>query len=220
MSYNVEEIKKAFDKVLCYSQNLSSVNTEKVFAKWLKNKQYYLEHWGGPIYEFGEVCFTLNNDKKEELFNTFINFLLYNMRNQPMADFIANQGVSAFFDNVVVHDYKLSDDKVIPQGMKLMKSLKYFENNKEALECIQNKGSAYIQENCVKGTLCFSVHPLDFLSLSENPYHWRSCHALDGDYRMGNLSYMMDTSTIICYLRGIKETTLDRFPDDVMWNGK
>ena len=28
----------------------------------------------------------------------------------------------------------------------------------------------------------------DYLSLSENAFNWRSCHALDGEYRAGNLS--------------------------------
>lgn len=220
MTYDINEIKEAFDKVLCCSQGLSSVKTNNIFKKWEENKKFYLEHWDGPILEVGEVQFTLDEEKQQELFKSFVDFLIYNMKNEPMANFVVVQGSYAFFNNIVFKDYPLSDDKTIPKGMKLMKALKYFEQDQEALEYIQNKGSSYIQENCIKGTLCFSVHPLDFLSLSENPYHWRSCHALDGDYRLGNLSYMMDSSTVICYLRGANNTYLDRFPDDVPWNGK
>lgn len=78
-----------------------------------------------------------------------------------------------------------------------------------------------IQETKVKGKLCLSVHPLDFLSVSENNYNWRSCHALDGDYRSGNLEYMLDETTIVCYLKGENEEAyLQRFPDNVKWNDK
>jgi hypothetical protein len=77
-----------------------------------------------------------------------------------------------------------------------------------------------LQEDKITGTLCLSVHPLDFLSVSENTYHWRSCHALDGDYRSGNLQYMVDKSTIVCYLRGADGQKLPNFPNEVPWNSK
>ena len=37
--------------------------------------------------------------------------------------------------------------------------------------------------------------------LSENNYNWRSCHALDGEYRSGNINYMADSATLICYIK-------------------
>ena len=83
---------------------------------------------------------------------------------------------------------------------------------------MQDYASNYIQENKIKGTLCFSVHPLDFLSSSENSYNWRSCHALDGEYRAGNLSYMVDTTTFMVYLKGTGDK-LNGF-GDVSWNSK
>lgn len=104
--------------------------------------------------------------------------------------------------------------------MKLVKAFKYFEENPRSLEDIQNYASRIIQEDKIEGTLCFSVHPLDFLSVSENTYNWRSCHALDGEYRAGNLSYMVDRSTFICYLRGAENQKLPHFPEDVLWNSK
>lgn len=46
--------------------------------------------------------------------------------------------------------------------MKLVKAFKYFEENSRSLEDIQNYASRIIQEDKIEGTLCFSVHPLDF----------------------------------------------------------
>lgn len=77
-----------------------------------------------------------------------------------------------------------------------------------------------MQKNKIEGYLCISVHPLDFLSLSENTHNWRSCHALDGEYAAGNLSYMMDTSTFIIYLRSDEDVKLPNFPSTVLWNNK
>lgn len=88
------------------------------------------------------------------------------------------------------------------------------------MDKIQQEYSMILQEVKVTGTLVLSIHPLDYLSASENTYNWRSCHALDGDYRAGNLNYMIDQSTVVCYLKGLNETKLPRFPESVPWNSK
>ena len=107
--------------------------------------------------------------------------------------------------------------------MKIGKALhKFFDVycSAEKLEWIIQELSRLIQENTISGRLCLSVHPLDFLSLSENQHKWRSCHALDGEYRGGNLSYMCDEVTVITYLKSKEDTILPHFPSDVPWNNK
>lgn len=105
-----------------------------------------------------------------------------------------------------------------PRGMKLSKVLmKEFGLDAED---VRQKLSMLIQSNKVTGTLCLSIHPLDYLSASENNHGWRSCHALDGEYRTGNISYMLDDCTIIAYLRSKDPVKLPRFPQDVPWNDK
>lgn len=146
--------------------------------------------------------------------------MVYSRWNNPhLSDFIEEQR-EGFFSNQVVKDYEAYDGKKIPKGMKLVKAFKFFESNQRALEDIQSAASMIIQEDKVEGKLCVSVHPLDFLSISENTHNWRSCHALDGDYRSGNLSYMVDESTVICYLKSEKDEKLPNFPSSVKWNSK
>lgn len=108
----------------------------------------------------------------------------------------------------------------IPSHNKVLKSLKNFDMDEEAIKYIQSKASMLMQEDKISGKLCFSIHPLDYLSISENNYNWRSCHALDGDYRTGNLNYMTDNTTIVCYLKSDKNTILPNFPENVVWNNK
>ena len=64
-----------------------------------------------------------------------------------------------------------------------------------------------VAENKIEGYLYLSVDPRDFLTLSENDSNWYSCQSLDGDYRSGDLSYMVDGTTIVAYLANEVEST-------------
>lgn len=105
--------------------------------------------------------------------------------------------------------------------MKIVKAFKYFEKDKQLLYVLQDRASEVIQQDKLTGTLVLSVHPLDFLSLSENNSNWRSCHALDGDYRAGNLNYMADDVTVVAYIKSNSgDEKLNGFPKSVPWNNK
>lgn len=83
----------------------------------------------------------------------------------------------------------------------------------------QDIASRYIQDQRIEGFLYLSVDPRDFLTISENNANWRSCHALSSDYRAGNLSYMVDNSTIVAYLTNGKDEKLSCCPS-LKWNSK
>lgn len=49
-------------------------------------------------------------------------------------------------------------------------------------------------------TAILSVHPCDFLEMSNRDNTWNSCHGLDkGRYQMGTLSYMVDDVSMVFY---------------------
>ena len=211
-----EDIKQQFKSVISYSQNIPDPQVDVLFREWETNKEKFINRFGGLIYEWSEpIEFTLDDAQKRQRAMEFATTVSDTYNNPVLAEFI-DENLDSFFDNKV----SKSLGEKVPVGMKLLKAFKYFEPNKAALRSIQDLASNIIQENKIKGTLCFSVHPLDFLSSSENTYNWRSCHALDGEYCAGNLSYMVDKSTIICYLKGVNNTKLPMFPDDVLWNSK
>lgn len=214
-----DEIQTKFDKVILHSQDYDEVNTDALFHKWYENKSWFLRITNGQlIYEVPTpVSFDLDEDEKKRRIGNFIETV--SADNYWLADFLLKNSQS-FYDNKVLNDYVSESGKVIPKGMKISRAFKFFETDKEKIDKWQIKMSMMLQEDKITGTLCFSVHPLDFLSASENTYNWRSCHALDGDYRAGNLSYMCDKSTIICYLKGAEDAFLPRFPHDVPWNNK
>ena len=219
MGFDIEEIKAQVKSVLAYSQECPEPKVDNLINKWLKAKKFLIEALGGDLIKEGEtVSFSLSREEKDKRVNSFINDIEY--RHSDLAWFIYLNR-NSFYDNTVAKEYTLETGETIPKGMKLLKSFKYFISDKEELNKLQTRASMMIQEDKVEGVLCFSVHPLDYLSVSENTYNWRSCHALDGEYRSGNLSYMCDESTVVCYLRG-KDTQvrLPHFPEDVLWNSK
>lgn len=220
MTAEIQQIQEQFNKVITHSQGIPEPKTDTLFLNWFEKKRKIIEAFGGKlIYELEEkVQFELDERAKNERISGFIDDL-WNAGYQELSDFIFSQKGS-FFKNIVEKEYKYSDDIVVKKNTKIIKAFKYFVADKEALDALQTKASRLIQENKIEGTLCFSVHPLDYLSVSENNHNWRSCHALDGEYRAGNLSYMLDKSTIVCYLKSEEDTILPHFPSDVPWNNK
>ncbi len=214
--YNIDELKAQVSEVISYSQGIPDPHLDYVMREWESNKRKFIDRFGGLVFEWPEpVEFTLDPVEKKRRASEFIDCVSHTFDNEALAAFL-DLNLDSFFENKVSN----AGGKNIPEGMKLIKAFKFFESNKQALRDMQDIASQMIQENKVKGTLCFSVHPLDFLSSSENTYNWRSCHALDGEYRAGNLSYMVDSTTFMVYLKGANNTCLSAFPPAVKWNSK
>ena len=216
-----KEIQEQFNSVIRYSQGIENPQTDKLFEDWLEAKRDFIELLDGKlIFEWPEkVSFELGRKEKILRVTDFADLVENKYSNSELADFVFNQK-EGFFSNTVIKENLAPNGEKIPKGMKLLRAFKFFEKDKKVLNDLQSAASMIIQEDKIEGTLCFSVHPLDFLSASENNHNWRSCHALDGDYRAGNLSYMVDKTTVICYLKSNKMEKLPNFPEDVLWNSK
>lgn len=218
----IKLVQSDFENVITYSQNYcQDIYSDKILDQWYENKKDFIESMGGLIYEIKTpVNFELSLEEQTKKIDKFIKALRDIYHNEDLGWFI-NANRNGFFSNYVVNDYEYNGKK-IPKGMKLVKAFKFFFSDPEIIDMAQSEASRIIQENKVEGILCFSVHPLDFLSSSENTYNWRSCHALDGEFRAGNLSYMCDNATVICYLKSANEgnVRLSAFPPTIPWNSK
>lgn len=220
MEHSIKLIQEDFNKVISYSQGLNTPDTDALFEQWHKAKKDFIHRFKGFVWEAKTpVVFNLGEKEKSQRINTFISEVVNTYGNYNLAKFLETNSAD-FYANKLSSDYTAPNGVVIKAGTKVIKAFKHFETNEACLARLQTAASMLIQEDKVEGTLCFSVHPLDYISSSETTYGWRSCHALDGDYRSGNLSYMCDTVTIVCYLKGDKEEILPRFPAEVKWNSK
>lgn len=205
-----------------WSQGFTSNGTKTLFSDWYENKKRFIRWFGEKlICELGEVEYHIDKDKRDTMIDDFLDQCSHIMSYSEYSDFyqFVKANKETFFKNLVSNE-TITLNRPVKKGMKLSKAFKFFIADKEMLIQVQQLASSYIQKDKVHGILCLSVHPLDYLSASENTYNWRSCHALDGEYRAGNLSYMTDDVTICCYIRGEDEVVLPHFPPSIKWNSK
>lgn len=215
--------------VISYSQGIDKCHLDyyPTILKWWDAKEHLFLWLGGKmIYEHPTpVSIEYDLEVKHTMFEKFmeemVEYLEDRDENGDEIDYFCewlNDNEAGFFPNQVIRP--LADESEMKQGMKLLRAFKFFDFGDEAVRHIQDMASRVIQKQKIEGTLCISIHPLDYLSISDNKSNWRSCHALDGEYRAGNFSYMIDQSTVVCYIKSKNDVQLDRFPFGMLWNNK
>lgn len=190
---------------------------------WYDQKKVFIDNFldGELIKELPYSQYPLGEKRRENAFGDFLEALeeeygfIYEVK--ELLPFLS-LNEEGFFDNKVI---RVPEDKQgkIKEGMKLSKSFKfYIPDNPQLLRKVQDFASRYIQQDLISGSLCISVHPLDFLTASENTFNWDSCFALTGCYKTGSMSYLLDNSTMISYLKDKNEDRTVNMPFD--WNNK
>ena len=89
----------------------------------------------------------------------------------------------------------------------------------EGYEEFRQIHSQILNQKKVKGTLCLSIHPLDFITMSDNDSGWDSCMKWveeAGDYRLGTIEMMNSPCVVVAYLES--DTPMDVC--DGYWNNK
>lgn len=230
-------IQKEFDELICISQGIKphskdKINSTPLLEEWSRNKERFYEAFGRTlIYDTGELieC-DISVEEKKDLLEEFLDEIEDEAKEtedlelksslEKLINFIEDVGFSEFFKNKAGWDYR---EHGVKCGEKVVKAFKNFFSPKYQNEIIywQQKASELIQKSKITGYLKFSIHPLDFLTISENNHNWSSCHSLRGDYAGGNLEYLTDKITFIAYLASTSANTekiahLDNF----QWNSK
>ena len=137
----------------------------------------------------------------------------YNMENPeqikqvfPIEDFVTNK----LSKDITLRPKRQPFKEIsFKKGMKTMRALSKIAeetSSEESYEKFRILHSTYLQEKDLSGELCLSIHPLDFLTMSDNNYKWSSCMSLEhkGDYCAGVVE-MLNSACIICaYLAGDK----------------
>jgi hypothetical protein len=70
-------------------------------------------------------------------------------------------------------------------------------------EMFRQAHSQALNQKQIKGNLCLSIHPLDYITMSDNNCGWTSCMSwMDepGDYRLGTIEMMNSDCVIIAYI--------------------
>lgn len=156
----------------------------------------------------------------------FFNIIRWDYNIDPISKYFS---VSDLANNRLSKDieikpiYELYDILSFKKGTKVIKVLskiaKIVHAEKE-FERFRLEHSILAQEKRIKGQLCLSIHPLDFITMSDNSYKWTSCMSLlGGDYCAGTIE-MMNSSVIVCvYLEGEKPFYIDK-EKQLTWSNK
>ena len=78
--------------------------------------------------------------------------------------------------------------------------------------------SQKLNDKLIEGTLCLSIHPLDYLTMSDNDCGWTSCMSWfeKGEYRQGTVEMMNSGCVVVAYL----ESTTNMVIRGGEWNSK
>lgn len=161
--------------------------------------------------EFIELIKHWVNEKVEE--NIFISDILqYIYSCCYKSTFIANEVPISF-------KFKLEDANKMLQLQKgmapiraLSRFLTYCKNVEgadkiiKAFEKFRIDHSMILNDKFIKGKLTFSIHPLDFMTMSDNDSNWQSCMSWrdGGCYKVGTIEMMNSNNVLCCYIENSK----------------
>lgn len=108
------------------------------------------------------------------------------------------------------------------KGSKAMKMLAKIAHayDIDGFEEFRLRHSMILNHKRFKGTLCISVHPLDYMTMSDNTYNWDSCMSWQkpGEYRQGTIESMNTEHVVVAYLKG--KDDMDLWENGPKWNNK
>ena len=111
----------------------------------------------------------------------------------------------------------------IQNGMKPLKALAklnkvYHFCDEETFEAFRIFHSQILNQKKFSGNLTISIHPLDYMTMSDNDCNWSSCMSWEneGCYRMGTVEMMNSPMVVVAYLTADKDMMIG----DSYWYNK
>ena len=104
----------------------------------------------------------------------------------------------------------------IQPGAKPIRAISRFLNYFKELEGVDElirefedfriKHSLILNDKTIKGNLVISIHPLDYMTMSDNDSKWQSCMTWvnDGCYHVGTVEMMNSNNVLCCYIENNK----------------
>lgn len=158
--------------------------------------------------------------------------------------------VAALFNNVTLTDNKVQDSRFdynkhtfdlqigdeifkVQRGSKPMRIISKIanackigiepdEDGISDFEYFRLKHSLALNQKVLTGDLCLSIHPLDYMTMSDNEEGWDSCMSWenDGEYKQGTVEMMNSPCVIVGYLASEYNTIGWWGSNGEEWNSK
>jgi predicted Zn-ribbon and HTH transcriptional regulator len=91
----------------------------------------------------------------------------------------------------------------------------------DGYEYFRRAHSLVLNQKKLRGNLCLSIHPLDYITMSDNDCGWQSCMQWmeeAGDYRLGTIEMMNSAYCVVAYVEAKDQMYL--WNSQVKWNSK
>lgn len=87
--------------------------------------------------------------------------------------------------------------------MRILGKIANWLGLEEEFDKFRNAHSLCLNTKKIKGTLCLSIHPLDYMTMSDNDCGWSSCMSWmdSGEFRQGTVTMMNSPSVVVGYLK-------------------
>lgn len=221
IKYYIQEPKTSIEYILRV-WNDAKANLFKLFGEnlILEKKEMTIEKSYGYIQE--ELGEFLNDDNNRELLRNIKNIFLdyegdnihkqyfptedeYHEAYYKIADLLNTRTlISNTYTGETFTFYNKDRSVKIESGMKAMKALKKICDlyGIEKFEEFRLAHSQILNQKTLKGDLCLSIHPLDYMTMSDNNCNWTSCMSWNkGDYCLGTVEMMNSNCVIVAYLK-------------------
>jgi lambda repressor-like predicted transcriptional regulator len=177
------------------------------FDKYYKNKEHLYERLGG--FSYRKPIYISKGDDSDYSIDVLKKFLKETSFHSELITAKLREITPTQFIN---NRYN---------NMKLTKYIQKIADNYATGAHIVNLYSKYLMDlKPIEGELVLSIHPIDYITMSESGYNWRTCQSISGDFAAGPLALLSDKSTMVAYLSSEKEMDLDIGGTRSMWWGK
>lgn len=210
------------------------IGIDEYLSRWSKNKQTLYHLLGDKLivkvpYEEDKAPYLIKDDCNRiinnywHLFDNINDIYLEKLPSEFKKEFINVLGdlkkPSVYYENEINHNFKIKlEGKNLLQisaGMKpikvINKMMNYFAEDFSAkdfkeYEDFRIQISKARNDIHFKCNLVFSIHPLDFLTMSDNGENWSSCMSWvdEGCYHTGTVEMLNSNNVICCYLEAAK----------------
>lgn len=188
------------------SESCHDIDMTTHIQEWAENKEHIFRLFGNKLKIEKEVDTQLPPNLVQNKLRKFLSEEFKEAKFNIVRVFLENLRVEEIASNILEDNFKMFD-VVFKKGTKVSKCFKSL-TKKEWLDETNIKYSMFLQSLKAKGTAVLSIDPMDYLTMSANNSGWRSCHAPDGEYRVGTVAYLMDSPSVISYVKSKEDCTL------------
>lgn len=202
-----------------FSQEVTS--SAKFYTRILKFREYLIKNYKGSC-EYTDINTNLTNN------DSFGGILWELLSADSLLGRIHIYDNNYYKNYIFTYDGKKICFKPLDKTYRVLKKLVYIvikeeKTKQEYLKLLDElalAASRYKNDQILEGTYCLSIHPLDYMTMSDNENNWGSCMSWleEGCYRQGTVEMMNSPCIVVGYLKSSSKKLF--INHDFSWNSK